>query len=100
MVRAERARGCSWPPLDACAQAQPQASPSPFTPACTTTFYTYSSTCTPEQVRLAGLRALSLRGGGDSEGDSAGVSEQHGAAIAALQVRLLPEPAPQPQPRP
>ena len=49
-------------------------------------------------MRLAGLRALSLRGGGDSEGDSAGVSEQHGAAIAALQVRLLPEPAPQPQP--
>ena len=42
LVRAERARGCSWPPLDACAQAQPQASPSPFTPACTTTFHAYS----------------------------------------------------------
>ena len=51
-------------------------------------------------MRLAGLRALSLRGGGDSEGDSAGVSEQHGAAIAALQVRLLFEPGPQPQSRP
>uniref|UniRef100_A0A7S0E4N5 F-box domain-containing protein n=1 Tax=Phaeocystis antarctica TaxID=33657 RepID=A0A7S0E4N5_9EUKA len=43
------------------------------------------------RVRLAGLRALSLRGGGDSEGDSAGVSEQHGAAIAALQAD--PDPA-------
>ena len=41
-------------------------------------------------MRLAGLRALSLRGGGDSEGDSAGVSEQHGAAIAALLEDLEP----------
>lgn len=57
-------------------------------------------TSTPEQVRLAGLRALSLRGGGNSEGDSAGVSVQHGAAIAALQACLFPEPGPQPQPRP
>ena len=67
-------------------------------------------------MRLAGLRALSLRGGGDSEGDSAGVSEQHGAAIAALQVGPIsaltraptpaptlttdPNPLPPPRPRP
>ena len=37
------------------------------------------------RVRLAALRSLSLRGGGDSTGNSAGISEQHGAAIAALQ---------------
>ena len=42
------------------------------------------------RVRLAGLKALSLRGGGGSTGDSAGVSEQHGAAIAALQEDLEP----------
>ena len=43
------------------------------------------------RVRLAALKALSLRGGGGSTGDSAGVSEQHGEAIAALQED--PEPA-------
>ena len=42
------------------------------------------------RVRLAGLKALSLRGGGGSTGDSAGVSEQHGAAIAALLEDLEP----------
>ena len=43
------------------------------------------------RVRLGALRSLSLRGGGNSTGDSAGISAQHGAAIAALQEDPHPE---------